>query len=103
MIVMFCSLTMGEILMGKSNKRIAVEGIRLVEDAVKTGLKMEKLFVLKSMKELPPGVAEIVESQSQKGGNGEKGLEVHKVGLKAMELWSQVTTPPGIVGEEIRL
>ncbi len=86
--------------MGKSHYKIAVEGGRMVEEAFISGLKLEKLYLLRSLKTLPDGLVHLLEEEKEQLLSGVKNRspEIHRVGLKSMETWSSVTTPPGIIG-----
>lgn len=79
---------MAEIVKSKKKSRIALEGARLIEDALLTNLQMEKLFILKSIEEVPEKIKVLMSED----------VEIHRLGQKHMQLWSSVTTPPGIIG-----
>ena len=74
----------------KQRKFIVCEGIRLVEEAFKANLKVHKLFLQKSIKEVPERLKNFVE---------EYKASVHHVTQTAIKNWSSLTTPPGIVGK----
>ncbi len=80
---------MGNISKNKERKNIAVEGTRMIEEALLAGLKLEKLFLLKSFQEVPEKINTLMNDN----------VEIHKLGQKHMQLWSSLTTPPGVIGE----
>ena len=79
---------MGNIYKNKVRKNIALEGTRMIEEALLAGLKLEKLFLLKSLKEVPAKINTLMNDN----------VEIHKLGQKHMQVWSSVTTPPGVIG-----
>jgi hypothetical protein len=96
---------MGEVMMTNSKKIIAVEGVRLVEEALKCGLKLQTLFLTRSLKEIPPTLQSIIVDHEQIQGSSQSsrrdsGVEIHRVSAKLMQTWSSVTTPPGIIGNQ---
>lgn len=110
----FCRSIMGEIKVSKNKHLIAVEGVNVVEDAIKFGLKLKTLFLLRSLKSYPENVARIVSEQGiqnsadappsalSKNYSGEERKlrpEVHQISQRNMEEWSFLTTPPGIIGD----
>jgi len=79
---------MGAIQKNKVRKHIAVEGTRMIEEALLAGLKLEKLFLLKSLKEVPAKINSLMNDN----------VEIYKLGQKHMQVWSSLTTPPGAIG-----
>lgn len=58
-------------------------------DALKAGNKLDYLFLLKSIKDVPEELKHLLN----------KDAIIHKVNDRHMTVWSSVTNPPGIVGE----
>jgi tRNA G18 (ribose-2'-O)-methylase SpoU len=90
---------MGEILMGNSHKRIAVEGARLVEDAVLVGLQLEKLFLRRNIKVLPTGLSHLLKEEKKQLESGIiTSPEIHRISETQIKTWSDLITPPGVFG-----
>jgi len=68
-----------------------LEGVRLIEDALLANFKMGKLFMLKSSKEVPEQIKGLMTED----------VEIHRLGQKHMQVWSSVTTPPGVIGKKL--
>ncbi|CAG7718360.1 unnamed protein product [Allacma fusca] len=73
----------------RERKFICLEGQRLVEEGFKAGLEIHKLFLRKTIKEVPSRLAKFVEQLN---------ISVYRVNDTAIKNWSALTTPPGIVG-----
>lgn len=98
---------MGEIHTSRNKRLVAVEGTRQVDDAISFGLKLKTLFLLKSIIALPENIAKVIaeneESQQANSSVARKypsspKPEIHKIGLKTLQEWSSLKTPPGIIG-----
>lgn len=81
---------MGDIVNNVNRKKIALEGTRIIEEALKVGFHPEKLFMLKSLKDIPPVIKTWMDDDN---------VELIKVTQKQMQTWSSVTTPPGLIGK----
>lgn len=93
---------MGNIYATKSKRLIAVEGHRQVDDAISFGLNLKFLFILKSLKSYPDNIQRVVENGSKQDAYSYDSkptqTEIHQVSLQALQEWSSLQTPPGIVG-----
>ncbi|CAL8081733.1 unnamed protein product [Orchesella dallaii] len=96
---------MGDIHTSKNKRLIALEGGKLVEEALKYGLRLKTLFLLKSLKEFPERIKAIVDKQQNLEADSPsyestsiREPEIIRIKQSTMELWSSVKTPPGIIG-----
>ena len=71
----------------KINKKILLEGERLIGDALKCGLTAEALFFSKQ---------ELIDSLPTQISSATK---VYQVNHNKIQLWSELTTSPGILGQ----
>lgn len=70
----------------------------MVEAGVTAGLILEKVFLLKTLKTLPDRLNYLLEEEKEQLLSGVRTPEIHRIGLKSMETWSSLETPPGIIG-----
>jgi len=70
----------------KANKKILLEGERLIGDALKSGLNAEALFCSKP---------ELIDSLPTQISSSTK---VYQVNYNKIQLWSELSTSPGIIG-----
>jgi len=89
---------MGEILMTKGRKKIALEGSRLISEALKAGFTLSHLFVTTEFSEQ---VVQRLTVENRNGPNNE--FKLYTVASKQMNIWSSVVTPPGVIGNLITI
>jgi len=85
-------------MMTNSKRLIAVEGSRLIEEALKCGLKLEKLFFSSSTKNMTPVLQPYLDMEHGRKDSQKSNPEVYRVSSKLMQTWSSVTTSPGTIG-----
>ena len=73
----------------KNHDRVLLEGTRLITDAIHAG-EIPEMIIFSNPNEL------------KKLPLPEKDVKIYKVPYRSIQLWSSLTTPPGIMGEYMR-
>lgn len=69
----------------EKNKQILLEGYRLIQDAIKAGLVPEIILFSR--------MSDVAKLELPK-----KGVKVYKVPYTSLQMWSSLTTSPGLFG-----
>ena len=78
---------MSRIHNNKRRSHIALEGTRLIKEALHLGIKLEYLFVVKNMRGIIDDFRHLIGD-----------AEIHNISEQLFMTWSSVTTPPGVIG-----
>lgn len=71
----------------EKNNLILLEGLRLIEDAIQSGAKPKVIFFSRLSDILPLSLP--------------KGVDLYKIPYRTIQLWSNLTTSPGVLGKYI--
>lgn len=76
----------------KKDEKLVLEGSRIIKQALNAGFQLEQLIFSRvdDIKDLP-----IKEKNSK--------AKLYKVPYRSIQLWSQLTTSPGIMGKDLWL
>lgn len=73
----------------EKNNSMLLEGFRLIKDAIQAGVKPEAIFFSRLSDILPLSLS--------------KEIKLYKVPYRTIQLWSNLTTSPGIFGKYISI
>lgn len=71
----------------EKNNSMLLEGFRLIKDAVEAGTKPKAIFFNRISEILPLSLS--------------KEVKLYKVPYRTIQLWSNLTTSPGIIGKHL--
>lgn len=71
----------------EKNNSMLLEGFRLIKDAIQAGIKPEAIFFSRLSDVLPLSLS--------------KQVKLYKVPYRTIQLWSNLTTSPGIFGKHL--